>query len=234
MRICLQNKRHQAKIPDLQCENYFQKPISSFVLEVEHQTVNKGGSSKVRKHMRSVLAITDRYSTDWCRSSLDDWEKCYGLPHSSITSLSKNEKNSGISLSSPSYSLQTLRISALKIHWKNSGIQGADFLSSWVRDQAMTERHARRNLDACSKRLRGNWKFGRFGDRLFPRKTHCVEPQISPQCIHYRAIDFAFAIELFTLLWRGGNLMGKQNKRRLTFRTAWSLQQNVSHLCYQQ
>ena len=127
--------------------------------------------------MRSVLAITDRYSTDWCRSSLDDWEKCYGLPHSSITSLSKNEKNSGISLSSPSYSLQTLRISALKIHWKKSGIQGADFLSSWVRDQAMTERHARRNLDACSKRLRGNWKFGRFGDRLFPEKPTALNPK---------------------------------------------------------
>ena len=135
-----------------------------------------------------------------------------------MASLSKTRQNSGISLSSPSYSLQTLRISPLENPLKKKS-ESKVLISSpheletkpWPRDMhAGTWTHAR-------NAWRGTWKFGRWGESLFPRKTHCVERQISPQCIHYRAIDFAFAIELFTLLWRGGNWMGKKTKGRWLF-----------------
>ena len=163
MRICLQNKRHQAKIPDLQCENFFQKPISSFVLEVEHQIVAVPKLENTwDQFLRSRIGIP--------RIGVD-------LPlmtgKNVMPSLSKNVKIRGFP-----FHLRHIPFKLSVFHsWKSIKkfrVQGADFLSSWVRDQAMTERHARRNLDACSKRLRGKlevWTLGKFSLFPGPEKT---------------------------------------------------------------
>ena len=118
-----------------------------------------------------------------------------------------------------------------KIHWKKIWIQGADFLSSWVRDQAMTERHARRNLDACSKRLERNLEVWTLGRIAFPPKNPL---RWTPNFASMHPLQ---SDRLCVCNWavhapvKGRKLDGQKNQRPLTFRTACRLQPNASHLC---
>lgn len=222
MRICLQNKRHQAKIPDLQCENYFQKPISSFVLEVEHQIVAVPKLENTwDQFLRSRIGIP--------RIGVD-------LPlmtgKNVMPSLSKNVKIRGFP-----FHLRHIPFKLSVFHsWKSIKNSESKVLISspheletkpWLRDMhAGTWTHARNAWEE-------NWKCERLGSFRFspaPKKPLRWTPNFAS--MHPLQSD-----RLCVCNWAvhapatGGNWMGKQNKRRLTFRTAWSLQQNVSHLC---